>query len=61
MTIEDAIRLFGSQSILCRALGIHKQSISQWRKQGYIPPYHQLKIEQLTQGKLKAGLEDIDK
>lgn len=56
MTIDEAIKAFGSQSRLCHALKIHRQSIRQWQHQGYIPPKHQLKIQQLTQGQLKADL-----
>lgn len=57
MSIDEAIKEFGSQAKLCSALNIHRQSIRQWRKQGYVPHKHQIKIQQLTNGRLIADLK----
>lgn len=57
MTIEEAIKEFGNSNRLCIALKIHRQSVRQWRKQGFITYKHQLKIQELTDNKLLAGLE----
>lgn len=61
MTIEEAIQHFGNQSKLARALNIHRQSITQWIKQGCVPTAHQLTLQHLTGGRLKAGLEGMKK
>lgn len=52
MLKEDAIRHFGSQAALARALGIKQPSINDWGE--VVPPLRQLQIEQLTGGRLKA-------
>lgn len=55
MTKEEAVKHFGTQVLLCEALGIKSQgSVGAWRE---IPPLRQLQIERLTGGALKAGPE----
>lgn len=61
MTIDEAINHFGSQSKLAKTLNIHRQSITQWIKKGYVPTAHQLTLQHLTGGRLKAGLEGAKK
>jgi predicted site-specific integrase-resolvase len=53
MGIDEAIAFFGTGYKLCKTLGISRPNITYWRKQGYIPYAQQLRIEELTQGKLK--------
>lgn len=57
MTIEEAIAEIGSQRDLYKRLKIHRQSITQWKKQGFIPYKHQIKIQELTGGKLTATID----
>lgn len=57
MTLEEAILEIGSQRDLYKKLKIHRQSITQWKKQGFIPYKHQIKIQELTDGKLTATLD----
>ena len=55
MTTQQAIRHFGSQAKLAKALGIKPPSVSVW---GERPPMlRQFQIERLTGGKLKADKE----
>lgn len=60
MTIDEAIDFyndnsgrFGSRN-LCDALGITKQNVPNWRKRGRIPYVQQIRIQELTNMKLKA-------
>jgi hypothetical protein len=59
MTIDEALKIYKRPIELARALGIHRQSITRWKKRGYIPAKHQLKIQELTNEKLKACSVDI--
>jgi DNA-binding transcriptional regulator YdaS (Cro superfamily) len=55
MRTADAIRHFGSQYALAKALKIKQPSVAKWNK--YPPDVRQLQIERITQGKLKAEPE----
>lgn len=57
MMIEEAISYYGSAAKLCKALGVAKQNMTHWKRRGYIPFYQQLRIQELSQGALKAGIE----
>lgn len=52
MRTEDAIRFYGSQSALARALGIAQASVAGWGE--YPPGGRQLQLEKITRNKLKA-------
>ena len=54
MRIDEALKIYGSGYNLCKILGISSQNFTRWRRQGFIPEVHQLKIEKLTNGELKA-------
>ena len=54
MTLDEAIKYFGTGYKLCKVLGIHKSNITGWRNKGYIPELQQRRIEQLTKGELKC-------
>ncbi len=60
MTIDEAIEYFKSGNKLCCALGIQRQNITQWRKQGYIPAKLQIRIEELTGGRIKASTDQLN-
>lgn len=53
MTKEEAVKFYGSQSKLAKALGINPASVSQWGDD--VPALRAFQIERLTNGKLKAG------
>lgn len=54
MTIEEAVEEFGSGRKICLALGISDRNYTKWRMRGWIPQAQQLRIEKLTNGKLRA-------
>lgn len=59
MTLEEVIKKFNNGNRLCKALGIHRQNFTYWRKIGFIPIMAQRKIEMLTEGELKASFDDL--
>jgi transcriptional repressor of cell division inhibition gene dicB len=52
MRKEEAIKFYGSQLALARALGIAQASVAGWGE--YPPGGRQLQLEKLTGGKLKS-------
>jgi transcriptional repressor of cell division inhibition gene dicB len=52
MRKHDAIKFFGSQAEMARALGITRQSICGWGT--VVPLARQYQIERLSKGRLKA-------
>lgn len=65
MTIDEVYKYFGSGYQMKLKIGLTHANILRWRKRGYIPIETQLRIENLTNGDLKASLshckkEDID-
>lgn len=57
MTIEDVLEYYGTAHKMQKTHGLSHNNINNWRSYGYIPIATQLKIERLTEGKLKASLE----
>lgn len=57
MTIEEVLKIYKTGYQVCKALEITRQNFSSWQKRGYIPYRQQLKLEMLTEGKLKADLD----
>ena len=58
MTIDEVKQYFGSDYKVCQALGIERQNFTVWRKKGVIPPIHQLKLQELSNGELTARIND---
>lgn len=58
MTKDQAVRHFGTQVLLAKALGLSQGSISLWGE--HPPALRQLQIEAMTGGALKAE-PDCDK
>jgi len=54
MNIDELIEEFGSGRKACLALGISDRNFSNWKKRGWIPHAQQLRIEKITDGRLKA-------
>lgn len=53
MTYDDAIKHFGSQAKLARALNVRQPSVYEWRERG-IPLVRQYQIERITLGRLRV-------
>jgi hypothetical protein len=54
MTLEDAVKHFGSGYKLCKALAIRMQNYTYWKQIGEIPFAQQMRIEKITKGILIA-------
>lgn len=54
MHVDQLIKHFGSQVAAAQAIGVTQPTVSMWRKRGSIPHIQQLRIELVTDGKLKA-------
>lgn len=52
MTRDEAVKHYGNQTKLGQALGVKQSTVSGWKE--CIPPIHQLRLQKLTRGKLKA-------
>lgn len=61
MTTDDVYQFFGSGWKASCAIGIVKQTFSNWIERGFIPMKQQLQIEKITKGKLIAREEDAKK
>lgn len=59
MTLEEAIKYFGSEKLLRKALNLTNQGFWYWKRVGYIPLLAQFLIQETTKGKLKASKSDI--
>lgn len=58
MKIDDIKKFFGSFYKAARFLKMSDASFINWKRRGYIPIVSQMKIEELTEGALKARFED---
>ena len=56
MKITDLKREYGSVYRFMKETGLSEGNFAYWRKKGYIPINTQIKIEKLTNGRLKADL-----
>ncbi len=54
MTLDDALKFFGTKAEMARALGVQPPSVSEWFDAGTIPEGRQYQIELATSGELKA-------
>jgi hypothetical protein len=59
MTIEEVLDIYKTGYQVCKALGVSKQNFTRWAKTGFIPYRQQVKLELLTEGKLKANLNEF--
>lgn len=57
MTIEDVLRHYGTGYNMNKVIGLAASNVVRWKKFGYVPILTQIRIEQLSNGKLKASLE----
>lgn len=61
MTLDQAIKYFGSPTDIALALKISRQSVNSWATRGFIPPYQQLRLQELSKGVLIADPNDVNK
>ena len=54
MTLQQALKYFGSEQELREALQISRARLKDWVKAGYLPPLVQNKLENISHGALKA-------
>ena len=59
MTLDDVKDYFGNSYQFQKKTGMGHPNYRNWEARGYIPIETQLKLEQLTEGKLKADLNDV--
>ena len=56
MTVDDVKSFYGTQDKAAAAIGVSKQAVSLWGKQGKIPTDPQIAWEIDSKGKLRADL-----
>jgi hypothetical protein len=59
MTLEEVMRYYKSYYELAKELNITPQAIQYWRKKKHVPWVHQLNLERLSDGVLKADAENM--
>jgi hypothetical protein len=59
MTLEQIENFFGTSYNFHLATGWSHSCYRNWRLKGYVPIKSQMKLQNLTMGKLKASLEDL--
>ncbi len=59
MTLDDLKKEFGNSYKFSMRTGLSHVNWVHWNKYGYIPIESQLKIEQATDGLLRANLSDL--
>lgn len=59
MTIDEVLNHFKSEYRVCQLLGIGRQNFTYWKKKGYITYMQQLELEKLSEGALKADIQDL--
>lgn len=58
MTLDEIKEHFVLYSNAMRQVGLTRHAYLNWRRVGYIPYYQQVKFEKITNGKLKANIND---
>lgn len=61
MTIDEVMAYYGTAYYLEKKTGISHNTVTNWKRIGYIPIITQMKIESLTLGKLEASLSHVKK
>ncbi len=52
--MNEAIEWAGGKLALAKALGVTHAAVSQWLREGGLPPARAIELERLTCGKLRA-------
>ena len=61
MTLDEVKKYFNTGYQLSKVTGMSLNNIYNWEKMGYVPILSQIKIEERTNGALKARIEDVEK
>lgn len=59
MTINEVKQYFGNTYKFYKKTGMHHSNFCNWNRKGFIPIKTQIRIENLTNGELKANLEHL--
>lgn len=59
MTVNEVVDMYGNWSTFVKKTGFGRMSWFAWRKKGYVPIKSQYKLEQITNGVLKADFRDV--
>jgi DNA-binding transcriptional regulator YdaS (Cro superfamily) len=58
-SFERAIKYYGSQTLMAKALGVSDSQVTQWKQRGYMSARKALLVEVQTNGRVLAlGLVD---
>lgn len=60
MTVEDVLKYYVTSYRLQKQTNFTASAFYNWKKKGRIPLISQLKLEKLTEGKLKANMADLE-
>ena len=53
--MHEAIRWAGGKLALAKALGVTHAAVSQWLREGGLPPARAIEVERMTGGALRAA------
>lgn len=59
MTVEEVLSYYGSSYKFHKQTPFSHATFFQWKKKGRVPLLSQLKLERLTEGKLKANMDEL--
>ena len=49
MTVDDAVKFFGSQNKMAKAFGVTPPAILRWRRQGRFPALRQYQLQEVME------------
>ncbi len=52
--LNDVVTWYENQSNMALRLGVSPAAVSQWMRDGFLPPARALQVEQQSEGKFKA-------
>ncbi len=58
MTPDEVKDYFGSTYKFYKKTGMSKSTLSKWIKKGFVPALSQYKLQAITNGDLKFGMDD---
>ena len=60
MKFDDAVKYFGNQRKMAKALGLTESAVSLWgsRDSGIIPMKHIVKLKDMSNGELDLNMDD---
>lgn len=59
MTVDEVEAYFGCGARACEAIGRSRQSFTNWRARGYIPLLQQYRLQEYTEGALRADCAHV--